>query len=180
MDIIIVIRNMMKQIIIVILSMIVLKGSSTKRISDKNLKQQMNFKNVTSQIDINEFEKIKKFILKNGDKKTYRNFDNNNPHYKFENCDIFLGSDIGQKNINNDPKISDFNQLTITDQNSDIRYYELIIVRKGSLDENKAWIRKGMEENQVYLVDDYGIGLELMAKNLTDYLKGIKEEITDK
>ena len=168
---------MIKQIIIVTLSMIVLKGSSTKNVSDKNLKQQMNFKNVTNQIDTNEFEKIKKFILKNGDRKTYRNFDGKNPHYKFENCDIFLGSDIGQKNIYNDPEISDFNQLTITDQNSDIRYYELIIVRKGSLTQNKAWIRKGMEENQVYLVDNYDIGLELMAKNLTDYLKRIREEI---
>lgn len=138
----------------------------------------MNFINITSLIDTNEFEKIKKFIISNGDRMTYRNFDNNNPHYKFKNCDIFLGSDVGQKNINNDPQFSDFNQLTITDWNSDIRYYELIIVRKGSLKENKAWIREGMEENQVYLVDVYNKGLKLMKNNLRDYLKQIKEEIT--
>ncbi|WP_308993734.1 hypothetical protein QLS71_015130 [Mariniflexile litorale] len=137
----------------------------------------MNFKNITSQIDTNEFEKIKTFILKNGDKMTYRNFDSNNPHYKFENCDAFLGSDIGQKNIHNDPEISDFNQLTIADWNSDVKYYELIIIRKGSLKENKAWVRKGMKENHVYLVDDDGKGLELIENNLPNYLKRIKEEI---
>lgn len=168
----------MKQVISFTLSIILLNCSSTKNIIDKNLDEQMNFTNITNQIDANEFEKIKKFILNNGDKMTYRNFDNNNPHYKFENCDIFLGSDIGQKNINNDPQISDFNQLTIADWNSDIKYYELIIVRKGSLKENKAWIKKGMEDNQVYLLDNYDKGLKLMKKQLQDYLKQINKEIT--
>ncbi|MDD7887663.1 hypothetical protein [Flavivirga sp. 57AJ16] len=138
----------------------------------------MNFKNVTSQIDTNEFEEIKNFILNNGDKMTYRNIDSNNPHYKFENCDAFLNSDIGQKNINNDQKISDFNELTIRDWNSDIKYYHLIIIRKGSLKEHKSWVKKGMEEDQIYLVDVYDEGLQLMKNNLTDYLKQIKKEIT--
>lgn len=90
----------------------------------------MDFTNITYLITLEEFEKTKEFILEKGDKMTYRNYDNNNPHYKFSDFDVFLGADIGQRNINNDPKISNFNQLTISDWNSDIRYYELIIVGK--------------------------------------------------
>ncbi len=35
-----------------------------------------------------------------------------------------------------------------------------------------------MNEEQVYLVDVYGKGLELMEKKLSNYLKKIKTEIT--
>lgn len=66
--------------------------------------------------------------------------------------DAYLGSDIGQKNINNDLKLSDFNQLIIKDDQS---YYEILIVRKGDIVAKKSWIINGMEENEVYLTD-YG------------------------
>jgi len=137
-----------------------------------------NFTDVSDLISLKEFEKTKEFVLKKGDKMTYRNFDNANPHYKFSNCDAYFGSDIGQRNINNSPEISDFNQLTITDWDSDIRYYEFIIVRKGDLKVEKAWVQKGMKEQHVYLVDVYGKGLELMKNNLPNYLNQIKKEIT--
>ncbi|WP_157814136.1 hypothetical protein [Olleya sp. Bg11-27] len=81
----------------------------------------MNFTNVSDVISFEEFEQIKAFILKNGDKMIFRNFDNNNPHYKYVNCDVFLGADIGQRNINNDPDISDFNQLTIKNRKANIK-----------------------------------------------------------
>ena len=138
----------------------------------------MNYTNITSLINYDEFEQIKEFVLKKGDNKIYRNFDSNNPHYRFEDFDVFFGADIGQKNINNDPEISNFNQLTIKDDKSDtIQYYELIIVRKGDLKENKAWIITGMEEGQIYLVDSYNKGLIAMKNNLPNYLKQIKKEV---
>jgi len=31
-----------------------------------------------------DFEKLRKFILKKWDRRSFRNFDNNNPHYRFE------------------------------------------------------------------------------------------------
>ncbi|QXP58452.1 hypothetical protein [Olleya sp. HaHaR_3_96] len=136
----------------------------------------MNFTNVSDVISFEEFEQIKAFILKNGDKMIFRNFDNNNPHYKYVNCDVFLGADIGQRNINNDPDISDFNQLTIKNRKANIKQYELIIVRKGDLNAEKQWIKKGMEEEQIYLVDDYDKGLELLKNNLPNDLKQIKDE----
>lgn len=137
-----------------------------------------NFTDVSDLISPKEFEKIKEFVLKNGGKMTYRNFDSNNPYYKFSNCDVFFGADIGQRNIKNDPEISDFNQLTIADWNSNIRYYELIIVRKDDLKAEKAWLQEGMIEQHVYLVDDYGKGLKLMKNNLQSYLTQIKKEVT--
>ena len=136
----------------------------------------MNFTNVSDVISFKEFEQIKAFILKNGDKMIFRNFDNNNPHYKYVNCDVFLGADIGQRNINNDPDISDFNQLTIKNRKPNIQQYELIIVRKGDLNAEKQWIKKGMEEEQIYLVDAYDKGLELLKNNLPSDLKQIKDE----
>ncbi len=164
-----------------ILPLIILFVMSYTSYSQKSIfknKLSMNFTNITSLINLEEFEKIKEFILKNGDKRTYRNYDNNNPHYKFMNCDVFMAADIGQRYINNDPKVSDFNQVTITDFNSDIKYYELIIIRKGDLKAEKAWIKKGMKEEQVYLVDVYNKGLKFMKNNLPNYLKQIKKEST--
>ncbi|WP_108869066.1 hypothetical protein [Aquimarina aquimarini] len=136
-----------------------------------------NFTNISDIISITEFEKIKTFILTKGDRMFYRSFDSNNPHFKFTNFDVFMGADIGQANINNDPTISDFNELTIVDRNADITYYHIVIVRKGDLKAQKAWIIKGMKEEQVYLVDVYSKGVELMLNNLPNYLKKIKKEI---
>ncbi len=138
---------------------------------------KINFIEISNLISFDEFEQIKNFILEKGNTKTYRNFDNDNPYYQFENFDVFLGADIGQQNLNNDPEISNFNQLTISDWESDIIYYEIIIVRKGDLKEGKAWIEEGMKEEQVYLVDVYGKGLFLMEKRLPNYLKQIREEV---
>ncbi|MDC1285301.1 hypothetical protein N8Z33_01290 [Flavobacteriaceae bacterium] len=162
----------------ILLFVFLINCGSSNLIQQKKEFLGKNFTDVTELISSEEFERVKEFVLKNGGKMTYRNFDSNNPHYKFSNCDVYFGADVGQKNINNDPKISDFNQLTIADWDSDIRYYELIIVRKGDLKVEKTWIEEGMKEQYVYLVDVYGKKLELMRKSLTNYLMQIKEEIT--
>ncbi|WP_282132485.1 hypothetical protein [Cellulophaga baltica] len=150
---------------------------SVKSSSKNNENLSMNFTAISTIVPPIKFEKIQRFILKNGDRRTYRNFDNHNPHYKFSNCEVFLGADIGQRNGTNDPAISNFNQLTITDYDATLRYYELIIVRKGDLEAEKAWIREGMEEEQVYLVDVYGKGLALLKNNLPIYLEQIEKEL---
>lgn len=171
---------MIKKIILFTFTILFWNCNSTKNMNTEKKNTKNNFINVTDFIEILEFKKIKEFILEKGDKMTYRNFDNNNPHYQFENFDVFLGSEIGQKNINNNPEISDFNQLTIFDANSNVRYYELILVKKGDLKKEKYWIKKGMKEEQVYLVDSYNKGLNLMKGNLSNYLKKIRKEIKNK
>lgn len=138
---------------------------------------ESDFEDISDLISMMEFEQIKNFVLKNGNRQFYRNIDSNNPHYKFEDFDVFLAADIGQKNINNDPDISDFNDLTIRTMNFSIRYYKLIIVREGDLKNNKAWILDGMKENKVYLVSTYNKEMEVMKKNLPKYLAQIKSKI---
>jgi hypothetical protein len=121
-----------------------MSAQSTK-MNNKN-----NFLNITEYLSVARFEKIKHFILAHGNRQTYRQYDNDNPYYKFENFDVYLGADIGQKNINNDPKVSDFNELMIR---ADMVYYSVIIVRKGDIAAEKFWIEKGMKENEVYFTN---------------------------
>jgi len=137
----------------------------------------MIFTNISDLVSYDMFEKIKDFILKQGHRMTYRNYDNNNPHYQFESFDVFLGADMGQGNMNNDPEISDFNQLTVADWEADICYYSLIIVRKGDLKPSKAWVLPTMKEGEVYLVDYYEKGLDTMRHHLLTYLEAIKNKL---
>ncbi|SDE85262.1 hypothetical protein [Cellulophaga baltica] len=171
---------MRNKILSVLFAMGMLFACKSVKSTSKNKENlSMNFTVISTIVPPEKFEKIQRFILKNGDRRTYRNFDNHNPHYKFLNCEVFLGADIGQRNGTNDPAISNFNQLTITDYNSVLRYYELIIVRKGDLEAEKAWIREGMEEEQVYLVDVYGKGLALLKNNLPIYLEQIEKKLKE-
>ena len=167
---------MTKKIILFTLTTLFLSCNSSKKMLSEKQNVKDNFINVSNHIDNNEFEKIKNFILGKGDKMTFRNIDNNNPHYRFKTFDVFLGA-IGQGDINNNPEISNFYELTIADWKSDIRYYRLIIVRKTDLKVQKRWIQKGMKEKQVYLVDIYDKGLDVMKNNLSNYLNQIREEI---
>ena len=166
---------MQKISILLSISALVLSCNSSKSMLIKEQESNDNYTDISSLLSVNEFEEIKDFILEKGNKMTYRNIDSNNPHYKFNNCDVFLAADV--VNINNDPKISDFNQLTIVDWDSNIRYYGIVIIRKGDLNANKAWITKEMKEKRVYLVDNYNKGLELMKANLPNYIKQVKKEV---
>ncbi|MDR6759902.1 hypothetical protein J2Y38_000081 [Flavobacterium sp. 2755] len=126
---------------------------------------------ITSQFSVKDFERIKQFILKKGNRKTYRNFDNNNPFYDFGKFQGYLGADIGQQNIYNDPKISDFNELALKDND---HYYKILIVRKGDIQASKKGIQNGMQENEVYFVDVYQAGFDKIPVLLLEYLNLIK------
>lgn len=126
---------------------------------------------ITDQFSVKDFEKVKEFILEKGNRKTYRNFDNNNPFYDFGKFQAYLGADIGQQNIYNDPKISDFNELTLKDNND---YYKILIVRKGDILASKKGIQNGMQENEVYFVDVYQERLDKVPDLLLEYLNLIK------
>ena len=126
----------------------------------------IKFLTITNQFSVEDFEQVKNFILKEGNQKTYRNFDNNNPYYDFKKFAAYLASDIGQQNINNDPKLSDFNTLTLKD---DDQYYEIIIVRTEDIKAKKKGIVNGMKENEVYLTDYGRNGLDKIPNQLIMY-----------
>jgi len=142
--------------------------------SDKYLK-------ITEIFSLNDFEVAKTFILTNGNKGTYRNFDGDNPHYSFDGFEAYLNAEIGQRNINNDPAISDFNQITIRDRNAIPQYYTIHIVRKG--DNTKEGITRpveGMWEERVYLLNPYGDDINIMKNNLIKYIEVIKNQKAQK
>lgn len=126
----------------------------------------MHFIKITNQFSAEDFEKVKSLILKEGNRKTYRNFDNNNPYYDFMKFEAYLASDIGQQNINNDSKVSDFNVLTLKDED---QYYEIIVVRTGDIKAKKKGIVNGMQENEVYLTDYSQKDLHIIPGQLIGY-----------
>lgn len=74
-------------------------------------------------LSVNNFQAIKRFILQRGDRQTYCNMYNQNPHYAFNGFDVYLHPEGGQANIDCDPKLSDFDELTVMDQQTDQIYF---------------------------------------------------------
>ena len=89
--------------------------------------------NNTKYINPTVFKQIKNYILVHGDKRTYCNMYNNNPHTNLANVDIFLDPDTGPQNINCDLKLSDFNHMVIRTQS--LKYFRI------SLDQNSIVIQ---------------------------------------
>lgn len=132
--------------------------------------------NITEHLPVAEFERIKNFILEKGDRQTYRNFDSNNPHYKLGNFNIYLNPSIGQANRYSDPRISDFNEIVIQDFNGPAVYYNMLIVRKGDLENPRIRLPEGVKEDNVYLIDQHQRGIHKMKDNLISfYLKELKK-----
>lgn len=133
---------------------------------------------ITGSFSLIDFELVKSFILNKGDRKTYRTFDSNNPHYSFYGFEAYLNAETGQNNINNNPTISGFNQITLRDKNANPQYYTIHIVRKG--DNSKADITKpfeGMKEEKVYLLNPNDEDIEVMKNNLKGYIRIIKSSL---
>ena len=127
-----------------------------------------------TKIDLATFEKIKKIILKKGLTKTYRNFDGNNPYYKTKYYELFLGSDIGQENINNDPTKSDFNELQVYSKKYTGIDLSLVAVRIGDLEAKKHWITNEMKEGFVYVEINKKIPLEVLENEIEIVLTEFK------
>ncbi len=68
---------------------------------------------------------IKEFVLAYGDRQTYCNMYNNNPHYQFEDFSVYLDPERGQFNINCDPNLSDFNEIVIRTSESVYQYCQV-------------------------------------------------------
>lgn len=133
--------------------------------------------NVTEHVSVQQFEQIQHFIMANGDRKTYRNIDGNNPHYRLKDFDIYLNPENVNQFIGN-PEYDRFNEITIYDPSNDIQYYTLRIVRVGDSENSTARFPENLDENQVYLRNTYDEDIDKMKKNLLEYyLKEIFKEM---
>jgi hypothetical protein len=73
-------------------------------------------------LTVEAFERIKRYILALGGRRTYCNMYNANPHHRFDWFDAYLTPDVGQRNIDCDPELSDFDELVVQDWGTDIIY----------------------------------------------------------
>jgi hypothetical protein len=72
-------------------------------------------------LSVVSFNRITKFILTHGDRQTYCQMYNDNPHAVLGGVNLYLNPDTGQRNINCDPKLSGFDEIVIrTDK---MQYY---------------------------------------------------------
>ena len=167
-------KNILGFIIIIILGC-----CSNNNKDDKNDNTSNEYRDITKNLSIQEFEAIKTFILENGDQQTYCNMYNNNPYYSFIGFEAYLNPEIGQGNINCDPEISDFNEIVIRDQNADPQYYHILIVRQGDLENKEIFftVPSGMKEEKVYLLKYYEYDLDLMESKIYVYIDVINNEI---
>jgi len=110
---------------------------------------------ITHLLPAQDFERIKNHILSKGERETYCNKYNNNPHYRFNTFDAFLNPEIGQQNINCDTTLSDFNEIVIRDRNAEPQYYHILFLKKGNL-KNVRIARDLLlvTEGKVYLLSD--------------------------
>ena len=102
----------MKQTLVTVLILILVSGCSGSRVSTplQNAEAPQQVDGVLTAVAFNQ---IKDYILAHGDRQTYCNMFNNNPHVVLGNMDIYLNPDTGQQNINCDPKLSEFNHMVI-------------------------------------------------------------------
>ena len=80
-----------------------------------------------SVVTMDNFLRIKEFVLAGGQRRTYCNMYNNNPFYGFEGLTVFLHPDGGQENINCDLNLSDFNHIVFNTSNPGYSYWHVYI-----------------------------------------------------
>lgn len=137
----------------------------------RTIVQSNEYRDITQKLSVENFESLKNFILQNGDKATYCNMYNENPHYSYDSFNVYLNPEIGQANINCDPGISDFNEIVIRDQDSSPQYFHLHIVRSGDLGNPQIHSTyTGMKENKVYLLNPYDDDLSIMIEQVKVYI----------
>ena len=136
-----------------------------------------DFRDITELLSTDEFELLKSFIINNGDREVYCNMYNNNPHYSFDGFEAYLNPETGQANINCDTELSDFNELVVRDQDSYPKYFYILIVRQGDLNDNQiVGTISDMKEKKIYLLknDDYDLDdMKNKIVTYTEIMKGV-------
>ncbi len=118
-----------------------------------------------------EFDAISEFTLTYGDKRTYCNRFNDNPHLALDGFDLYLNP-ANTNNVYCEAEISGFNELVIYDAGKEIQYYHIFLMK--SVGENDD---RGLNENQVYLINTYDVNQSKLQENLlTYYLPFIKQK----
>jgi hypothetical protein len=76
------------------------------------------------------FEEMVRFVLSNGDRRTYCNMYNNNPHYSFDDVEIYLNPYDQWINYSENKlsyTVSDYNEMLIED-NSNKKHFRIRLI----------------------------------------------------
>ena len=135
-----------------------------------------DFRDVTNQLSVQDFEKIKTYILDKGTFEPFFNKYQQQPLYPFDGFSATLLPEIGQLNVTCNPQISDFNQLVIYDSGLQSKYIYFLIIRHGDFQKVNIEIPDyaGLKENKVYLLrySDYDLNeMEVKAENYISQMK---------
>jgi hypothetical protein len=79
---------------------------------------------VVDALTADAFERIKQLVLRDGDRRTYCNMYNGNPHLEVDGFHAYLNPAAGQANLDCDPTRSDFDEIVIRDQRATPQYVQ--------------------------------------------------------
>ena len=108
-----------------------------------------------------DFQNLRKFVFKYGDRKTYRNFDSNNPHYRFDDFDVYLGTGDQRASLETkEIKVKEYTELVIHDGN----YHTFYLTSSETENFGQGHLEKGKVywHNQNY--QDAGKAAKYLAK----------------
>lgn len=138
-----------------------------------------DYRDVSSQLSVQDFENIKKLILDSGIYEPFFNKYQEQPIYSFDDFSVTLLPEVGQLNITCDPQISDFNQLVIYDSDLHSKYIYFQIIRQGDMEKENIEIPDydGLKENRVYLLKYYDYDLDEMLNKSEYYITKMKTKV---
>jgi hypothetical protein len=147
-------------------------GNKKSKNSDQGGAPIMHYAVITGDFPPDRFEAVKRRVLERGDRRTYRNLDNHSPHLRCGDVDLFLSPSTRQRNINCDPRLSDFNEIVIRPLvDAVIQYYDVCLVRPGDRENPLIYVPAEWEENNVYLRDRQAADIApVRARFVKDYL----------
>lgn len=123
-----------------------------------------NYEDITAYFSVKDFEKLRKFILKKGEGRSFRNIENNNPYYGFDNVGAYLSST---------PKYHNHNTRLPTEE-----YYNLVLWGEGQFylylfDEYMENTNPYLGNSNVYFLKSPRLDTAVLMK----YLEELKEEL---
>lgn len=137
-----------------------------------------DYRDITSQLSVQDFENIKMLILDSGIYEPFFNKYYEQPVYSFDDFITTLEPEIGQLNSKCDPQISDFNKLVIFDSDLQFKYIHFLIIRQGDMKKENIEIPDyfGLKENKVYLLKYYEYDLDEILDKSVYYITKLKNK----
>lgn len=123
------------------------------------------YQDISAYFSMKDFRKARKFILEKGDKRSFRNIENNNPHYQFNDFGAYLASSsVFLTFQTKDIDTAKFDNLVLW---GDAQYYIILF------DENSA------KNTNPYIANNkvYFMGPHLGTTKYLDYLQLVKSTI---